>query len=50
VKTIGRALLGKVTRLLYLELEDGKDVSEWFERGHSELELIRLLDPEEISQ
>jgi 5S rRNA maturation endonuclease (ribonuclease M5) len=50
VKTIGRALLGKVTRLLYLELEDGKDVSEWFERGHSELELIRLLDPEEIFQ
>jgi len=50
VKTIARALLGKVMRLFYLELEDGKDASEWFERGHSELELIHLLDPEEISQ
>jgi putative DNA primase/helicase len=50
VKRIARALLGKVARLVYLELEDGKDVSEWFERGHSELELIYQFHPEEISQ
>jgi putative DNA primase/helicase len=50
VKRIARALLGNVARLVYLELEDGKDVSEWFERGHSEVELIAQLDGEEVSQ
>jgi 5S rRNA maturation endonuclease (ribonuclease M5) len=50
VKRIARALLGSVARLVYLELEDGKDVSEWFERGHSEVELIAQLDGEEVSQ
>jgi 5S rRNA maturation endonuclease (ribonuclease M5) len=49
VKRIARALLGNVPRLVYLELEDGKDVTEWFARGHSELELIALLDPEEAA-
>ena len=39
-----RALLGRVTRLVILELENVKDVSEWFERGHSELELIELVE------
>ena len=41
---IARALLGRVTRLVILELEGAKDVSEWFERGHSELELIELVE------
>lgn len=50
VKRIGRALLGNVARLVYLELEDGKDVSEWFQRGHSETELIALLDGEQVSR
>jgi 5S rRNA maturation endonuclease (ribonuclease M5) len=50
VKRIARALLGNVARLVYLELEDGKDLSEWFERGHSEVELIAQLDGEEVSQ
>lgn len=27
-----------------VDLEDSKDVSEWFERGHSEVELITLLE------
>jgi DNA primase len=49
VKRIARALLGNVARLVYLELEDGKDVTEWFERGHSELELIEQLDGEQVS-
>jgi putative DNA primase/helicase len=43
VKGIARALRGNVERLIYLELEDGKDVSEWFERGHSEEELLSQL-------
>ena len=51
VVNIARALLGKVARLIVLELEGGaKDVSEWFGRGHSELELIALLDGDEVSR
>ena len=46
-----RSLLGKVARLIVLELEGGaKDVSEWFGGGHSELELIALLDGAEVSR
>ena len=50
VKRIARELGGKVSRGVILELEDGHDVTEWFERGHSELELIALLDGEEVSK
>ncbi|HXP87705.1 MAG TPA: toprim domain-containing protein [Bryobacteraceae bacterium] len=50
VKRIARALMGRVARLVYLELEDGKDVTEWFERGHSELELISQLDGKEVAR
>jgi hypothetical protein len=48
--TIARALLGKVARLVVLELEGAKDVTEWFARGHSELELIAELDGKEVAQ
>jgi DNA primase len=41
---IARALLGRVTRLVILELEGAKDATEWFERGHGELELIELVE------
>ncbi len=41
---IARALLGHVTRLVILELEGAKDVSEWFEKGHGELQLIELIE------
>jgi len=41
---IARALLGRVTRLVILELESANDVTEWFERGHGELELIELVE------
>jgi 5S rRNA maturation endonuclease (ribonuclease M5) len=44
VRVIAKALLGNVAKLIYLELEDGKDVTEWFERGHSEVELISHLE------
>jgi putative DNA primase/helicase len=49
VKRIARALFGNVARLVYLELEDGKDVTEWFER-HSELEFIEQFDGEAVSK
>jgi hypothetical protein len=38
-----------VARLVVLELEAAKDVSEWISRGHSELELISLVDGEKVS-
>jgi putative DNA primase/helicase len=41
---IARALFGRVRRLVILELEAAKDVTEWFEKGHSELELIGLVE------
>jgi putative DNA primase/helicase len=43
---IARALLGSVARLSILELGGAKDVSEWFDQGHSELELIARLETE----
>jgi len=51
VLNIARALLGKVARLVVLELEGGsKDVSDWFNQGHSELELIEQLDGVGVSR
>jgi putative DNA primase/helicase len=35
VARIARALVGKVARLVILELEGAKDITEWFQRGHS---------------
>jgi putative DNA primase/helicase len=48
VLTIARALRGHASRTIILELEDGKDVSDWFERGHSEAELVALVEDEEV--
>jgi putative DNA primase/helicase len=50
VARIARALFGNVARLLILELEGAKDVSEWFQRGHSECELIAQLDEKGVSK
>ena len=48
VLRIARALKGHVSRLVVLTLEGPgvKDVSDWFAAGHSEVELIQMLDPE----
>jgi putative DNA primase/helicase len=46
VVTIARALLGHASRIVVLELNDGKDVSDWFDRGHSEVELAERIDRE----
>jgi putative DNA primase/helicase len=50
VLTIARALLGKAARLIVLELEDGKDITDWFARGHSETELIALVEEQAVSR
>ena len=52
-----RSLRFKAARIIRLDLSDDgvKDVTEWFERGHSEVELCEILDrvwdetPEEVS-
>ena len=50
VARIARALVGNVARLVILELEGAKDISDWFQRGHSECELIAELDEREVSK
>jgi hypothetical protein len=47
---VARALLGKAARLRWLHYDGVKDISEWFAKGHSELELIAALDPEEVTR
>lgn len=45
VKLISHALLGNAARIRVLDLpRDVKDVSDWFEAGHSECELIAMLE------
>jgi putative DNA primase/helicase len=50
VLKIARALLGNAARIIVIELSDGKDISEWFDRGHSELELLDLVERQEAHQ
>ena len=50
VLAIARALIGKAAKIIVLELEGAKDISEWFERGHSETELIAQLEGEGVSR
>jgi putative DNA primase/helicase len=45
VTRIARNLIGTAARIRVLDLpKDTKDVTEWFQRGHSELELIAKLE------
>lgn len=44
VLRIARALRGKAAKLRVVELPGAKDVGEWFQRGHSELELIAMVE------
>lgn len=50
VLTIARALLGHAARIVVWEPEDAKDISEWFARGHSEVELIAQVEGEAVPQ
>jgi putative DNA primase/helicase len=49
---IARALTGRVAKLVILTLDDPHvtDVSDWFAAGHSEVELLAMLDGEQVSQ
>jgi DNA primase len=44
VLAIARALVGVAANIIVLELEGAKDITEWFENGHSEVELISQLE------
>lgn len=44
VARIAQALAGKVSRLVVVELAGAKDISDWFATGHSEVELIALVE------
>jgi putative DNA primase/helicase len=52
VLRIARALKGNVAKLVILTLDDPrvKDISDWFVAGHSEVELIAMLDGDQVSQ
>ena len=45
---IVRALLGKAAKIIVLELGGVKDVTDWFDENHSELELIALVESAEV--
>jgi putative DNA primase/helicase len=49
VLRISRALLGNAGRIILLELPGAKDVTEWFQAGHCELELISLVEGSEVN-
>jgi putative DNA primase/helicase len=42
--TISRALVGNVSRIVIPDIRGAKDISEWFDQGHSEVELISRLE------
>ncbi|MGO9111118.1 MAG: hypothetical protein ACLP9L_17990 [Thermoguttaceae bacterium] len=50
VLKIAGALLGVVAKLCVVELEGVKDVTDWFEAGHGELELIAQVESDEVSR
>jgi 5S rRNA maturation endonuclease (ribonuclease M5) len=43
VLAIARSLIGIAQRILVWEPEGAKDITEWFQKGHSELELIEAI-------
>jgi putative DNA primase/helicase len=47
---IAHALVGRVAKLTLLELQSAKDITEWFEQGHSELELIAQVERQVVTQ
>lgn len=44
VLNIARALVGQAAKVIILELEEAKDITIWFESGHSELKLIMQVE------
>lgn len=49
VVRIAEALVGKVSRLALIELTGAHDVTDWFEAGHSEVELIARVEETLVS-
>jgi putative DNA primase/helicase len=47
---IARALLGKAAKIIIVELEGVKDVTEWFKAGHGDLELIGEVEGKGVNQ
>lgn len=50
VLTIARALFGHAAQIIVQELEGGKDITDWFARGHSEVELVALVEGGEVTR
>jgi putative DNA primase/helicase len=50
VLSISQALVRNAAVVTVLVLERAKDVSEWFAQGHSELELITLVESQEVAK
>jgi 5S rRNA maturation endonuclease (ribonuclease M5) len=47
---IARSLIGRAANIIILELDRAKDVTDWFQHGHSELELIALVESVEVGR
>lgn len=47
---IARALFGVAAKIVVLELDGAQDVTEWFEQGHRELELIAHVEGLEVAR
>jgi hypothetical protein len=50
VVTIAKALIGQAAKITVVELDGVKDVTAWFEQGHSEVELIAQVEGEEVTR
>lgn len=50
VVTIARMLLGHASRILVFEPDGAKDITEWFEHGHSKDELIAHVEARLVNQ
>jgi putative DNA primase/helicase len=47
---IARALLNNAARIIFIEMEGVKDVTDWFAAGHSEIELIAKVEDFEVNR
>jgi DNA primase len=47
---VARALLGIAAKLTIIELDGARDITEWFANGHSEVELIALVEGDGVRQ
>lgn len=50
VLAVARALLGEASKIIIVELEGAKDITDWFRAGHSALELISEVQGEGVNQ